>query len=168
LRLRETVRDWNAGDEKTTAYADLMFAFALTRPFAAALGLAPAAIAQDQLAALGRVAVDIKDTFTTAAYFCLARLWIIEAALQPLLVPARSAVDPEGYPADLAWLARQGRAVWELEQAIHEEGHFADLPVLADVMEKAGCSAGAVLAQLRESGRHDPGCRTFAVLLGKE
>jgi hypothetical protein len=48
--------------------------------------------------------------------------------------------------------------VTRLAQAIHEEGAFERLPILADALEEAGCDNEEVLAHLREPRMHFRGC----------
>jgi hypothetical protein len=43
-------------------------------------------------------------------------------------------------------------------QAIYEERRFADLPILADALEEAGCDHADVLARCRSGGEHVIGC----------
>jgi hypothetical protein len=72
----------------------------------------------------------------------------------------QAAVDP-------AWLAWQGGTVVRLAEAIYEERHFADLPVLADALEEAGCSDQEILGHCRGPGPHAKGCWLIDLLLGK-
>jgi hypothetical protein len=72
-----------------------------------------------------------------------------------------AAVDP-------AWLARHDGAVPRLAQGIYDEGRFADLPVLADALEEAGCADETVLAHCRGGGPHVRGCWVLDLLLGKK
>ncbi len=50
------------------------------------------------------------------------------------------------------------RTVPRLARAIYEEHSFADLPVLADALEDAGCTDGPILDHLRRPGPHARGC----------
>jgi hypothetical protein len=63
-----------------------------------------------------------------------------------------------------AW---DGGAVVKLAQAIHDGRTFADLPVLADALEDAGCSDDAILSHLRSAGPHVRGCWALDALLGR-
>jgi hypothetical protein len=67
-----------------------------------------------------------------------------------------------------AWLDRNGGAVRRLAQAIHDRRRFADLPVLADALEEAGCDDAALLAHCRDGSDHVLGCWALDLLLGKE
>jgi hypothetical protein len=68
---------------------------------------------------------------------------------------------------DPAWLAWNGGAVRKMAESIYEERRFADLPVLADALEDAGCADAAVLAHCRGPGEHVRGCWVVDLLLGK-
>jgi hypothetical protein len=54
-----------------------------------------------------------------------------------------------------------------LAEAIYQERRWADLPVLADALEKAGCQDARVLEHLRGPGPHVRGCFVLDLLLGK-
>jgi hypothetical protein len=57
--------------------------------------------------------------------------------------------------------------VTQLAWAIYAERGFDRLPILADTLEDAGCTARAILDHLRESGPHVRGCWALDLLLGK-
>jgi hypothetical protein len=65
----------------------------------------------------------------------------------------------------LRW--KQGMVV-QLAQAIYEERHFQDLPVLADALEDAGCTNPDLLAHFRGPGPHVLGCWGLDTVLKKE
>jgi hypothetical protein len=68
-------------------------------------------------------------------------------------------------PATARW--NDGTVV-RLAQAIYDEHRFADLPVLADALEEAGCTDEGILGHLREQGAvHVRGCHILDLLLGK-
>jgi hypothetical protein len=67
---------------------------------------------------------------------------------------------------DRSWLDQNGGTVRKLAQAIAGEGRFADLPVLADALEDAGCRSGVILAHCRERGEHPARCWVLDLLLG--
>jgi hypothetical protein len=54
-----------------------------------------------------------------------------------------------------------------LAQAIYNDHRFGDLPILADALEEAGCSATDILDHLRGPGPHVRGCWVVDLLLGK-
>lgn len=58
--------------------------------------------------------------------------------------------------------------VASLTQGIYEERRFADLPILADAFEEAGCTDEAILSHCRGPGPHVRGCWVVDLLLGKE
>jgi hypothetical protein len=67
-------------------------------------------------------------------------------------------------PSSLAW---NGGAVRKIAQAIYDGRRFADLPVLADALEDAGCADAAILGHCRGGGEHVRGCWVVDLLLGK-
>jgi hypothetical protein len=69
---------------------------------------------------------------------------------------------------DRAWLARNDRAVLKLARAIYDERDFADLGVLADALEDAGCRDERLLDHCREPGEHVHGCWALDCVLARE
>jgi len=65
------------------------------------------------------------------------------------------------------WLRANAEAVPKVARAIYEEKHFADLPVLADALEEAGCAEAALLGHLRAPGPHVRGCWALDAVLGR-
>jgi hypothetical protein len=63
-----------------------------------------------------------------------------------------------------AWLTPDVRA---LAQALYAGREFERLPILADALEDAGCTAQAILDHLRGPGEHVRGCWVLDLLLGK-
>jgi hypothetical protein len=57
--------------------------------------------------------------------------------------------------------------VLALARGIAEDGAFADLPLLADALEEAGCSDPDLLAHCRQGGEHLPGCWAVDLLCGR-
>jgi hypothetical protein len=59
-----------------------------------------------------------------------------------------------------AILRRSGlnRTIRAIAETIYAERQFADLPILADALEDAGCADAPILAHLREPGPHVRGC----------
>jgi hypothetical protein len=74
--------------------------------------------------------------------------------------PLPSAVEP-------AWLAWNDGTIPRLAQSIYEERRFADMPILADALEEAGCTQADILAHLRGPGPHARGCWCLDLLLRK-
>jgi hypothetical protein len=72
-----------------------------------------------------------------------------------------AAVDP-------LWAVRHDHAAAGLATAIYEQRAFAELPILADALEDAGCSDPVVLDHCRRPGLHVRGCWLLDRLLGKE
>jgi hypothetical protein len=69
---------------------------------------------------------------------------------------------------DPSWLRWKDGALPKMAQAIYDERRFADLPVLADALEDAGCADAAVLGHCRSGREHVRGCWVIDLLLGKE
>jgi hypothetical protein len=68
---------------------------------------------------------------------------------------------------DRRWLAWNNRAVERLAHNVYGEPDFSQLPLLANLLEEAGCSNADILAHCRQSGSHVPGCWVIDLLLGK-
>jgi hypothetical protein len=67
-------------------------------------------------------------------------------------------------PGVRAW---NGGALAHLAQAILERARFAELAVLADALEAAGCRDAAILAHCRGPSDHAPGCWVLELVLGR-
>jgi hypothetical protein len=59
---------------------------------------------------------------------------------------------------DPGWLAWQGGTVRRLATGIYEERRFAELPILADALEDAGCDHADILNHCRGGSEHARGC----------
>jgi len=68
---------------------------------------------------------------------------------------------------DPAWLRWNDGAIPRIAQAIYDDRRFADLPVLADALEEAGCTSADILDHCRQGGEHVRGCWVVDLLLGK-
>src|SRR5262249_8474012 len=66
-----------------------------------------------------------------------------------------------------AWRRADGRDLQWVARGVYEERRFADLPILADALEDAGCADADVLAHCRSPGPHVRGCWVVDLLLGK-
>jgi hypothetical protein len=82
--------------------------------------------------------------------------------LRDLFSPFRPpvAIDPAVLPYD-------GGASPRLAEAIYRDQRFEDLPVLADLLEEAGCTDAALLGHLRGPGPHALGCWALDAALGR-
>ena len=67
---------------------------------------------------------------------------------------------------DASWLRWHDGTVAKMARAIHSERCFADLPILADALEEAGCTDGAILEHCRSEPIHARGCWVVELLLG--
>ncbi|OAI42267.1 hypothetical protein AYO40_00035 [Planctomycetaceae bacterium SCGC AG-212-D15] len=65
---------------------------------------------------------------------------------------------------DRAWLSA---TVCQLSASIYVERGFERLPILADALEDAGCTAGELLKHLRQPSPHVRGCWALDLVLGK-
>lgn len=65
------------------------------------------------------------------------------------------------------WLGWNGGSVRHLAHAIYEDRRFADLPILADALEDAGCDDPVLLAHCRAGGPHVRGCWVIDLLRGQ-
>jgi hypothetical protein len=66
------------------------------------------------------------------------------------------------------WLTWNDGEVVRAARAIYEEGRFADMPRLADLLEQAGCTDEVVLSHCRSGEQHARGCWLLDCFLGKE
>jgi hypothetical protein len=66
------------------------------------------------------------------------------------------------------WLVWNSGTIPKLAQAIYDERRFANLPILADALEEAGCDSADILFHCRQPGEHVRGCWVVDLLLGKE
>lgn len=77
-------------------------------------------------------------------------------------------VNPLRLPGAVPWLAWQNDRVRRLADAIYAERSFEQLPVLADMLEEAGCDDAAVLDHCRADRPHVPGCWVVDSILGRD
>jgi len=70
--------------------------------------------------------------------------------------------------ADDAWLVWNDNFVGKLAADLYEQQRFADLPLLADALEDAGCTDTSFLGHLRSVGPHVRGCWVLDCVLGKQ
>jgi hypothetical protein len=68
---------------------------------------------------------------------------------------------------DPAWLRWNDGTVVKMAQAIYDENRFADLPVLADALQDAGCDNEEILIHCRTPMEHPRGCWVVDALLRK-
>jgi len=66
------------------------------------------------------------------------------------------------------WLAWNNGTVRKVAQSIYDLRAFAELPILADVLEEAGCSDGRILRHLREKVEHTRRCWCLRRILAVE
>jgi hypothetical protein len=68
---------------------------------------------------------------------------------------------------DPAWLTWHGGLLVSMAQKMYDSRDFADMSVLADALEEAGCTNPDILAHCRSGGEHVRGCWVIDALLGK-
>jgi hypothetical protein len=66
-----------------------------------------------------------------------------------------------------SWLVCNASAVLGIARHIYEEKCFADMPILADALEDAGCSNTDILDHCRSEKEHVRGCWLLDLLLAK-
>jgi hypothetical protein len=69
---------------------------------------------------------------------------------------------------DRSWRSWNDEAVVKLARAIYEERAFDRLPLLASLLETAGCTDPDLLAHFRTPGEHARGCWAVDLLLCKQ
>lgn len=66
-----------------------------------------------------------------------------------------------------SWILWEGGWFKRKAQTIYDERRFADLPLLADALQEAGCTDADILAHLRSPGPHIRGCWAVDLILAK-
>lgn len=67
-----------------------------------------------------------------------------------------------------SWMLWNNGTVRKLAKAMYVERRFADLPLMADALEEAGCDNEDILAHCRSRDEHVRGCWVLDLLLGKQ
>jgi hypothetical protein len=70
--------------------------------------------------------------------------------------------------ADPCWLRWNDGTVPKIANTIADEKSFADLPILADALQEAGCDKELLLSHCRANVEHQRGCWVLDFILGKE
>jgi hypothetical protein len=68
---------------------------------------------------------------------------------------------------DPSWFAWRDGLLVSMARHLYQSREFADLPVLADALEEAGCDDAELLAHLRGAGLHTRGCWALDAILNK-
>ena len=68
---------------------------------------------------------------------------------------------------DLAWLSWHDDLLVSMAHRMYDAHDFADMPILADALEEAGCTDADILNHCRQPGEHVRGCWVVDLLLGK-
>jgi hypothetical protein len=124
-----------------------------------------AAVAAAQRAQLGwnaaRTAAEAAGEVETAAERAAAKVGDLETLRDIFGNPFRAAaLDP-------AWLNWNHGCVVAVAQSLYQERAFADLPILADALQDAGCAEEDILVHCRSGERHVRGCWVVDALLGQ-
>lgn len=69
---------------------------------------------------------------------------------------------------DPTWRLWNHGAVRHIAEQIAARGNFADMPILADALEDAGCSDEELLQHMRSGTAHVPGCWALDAVLRRE
>jgi hypothetical protein len=88
------------------------------------------------------------------------------------VVQARLLRDVLGNPfrpvtIDPAWLRWHDGLLVSMARQMYDSRDFTDMPILADALEEAGCTAQEILSHCRSGGEHVRGCWVVDLLLGK-
>jgi hypothetical protein len=94
---------------------------------------------------------------------------VYAAATQAQAALLRDIVGNPFHPVaiDPAWVAWSRSTVRRIAAEIYEEDRFAELPVLADALEDAGCDDLHLLTHCRSDEMHVRGCWAIDLLLGR-
>jgi hypothetical protein len=88
-----------------------------------------------------------------------AQCELLRDLFAPLFRPVR---------ADPAWARWQDGTVLKMARSIYERRSFAELPVLADALEEAGCTSAELLSHCRRPGAHARGCWVLDLLTDRD
>jgi hypothetical protein len=93
----------------------------------------------------------------------------VEAAFRALADLVREVLGNPFRPSkvDPAWPEWNHGAVRHIAEQIEATANFADLPILADALEEAGCTDEHLLRHCREDRVHVPGCWALDAILGR-
>ena len=80
---------------------------------------------------------------------------------------ARDILPSPATPPAAAFAPWLGPTVVGVAEAIYRNRSYADLPILADALEEAGCDDATVLGHCRGPGRHWRGCWVLDALTGR-
>ena len=69
---------------------------------------------------------------------------------------------------DTSWLTWHDGLLVSMARRMYDSRDFADMPVLADALEEAGCANADILEHLRGPGSHVRGCWVVDALLARE
>jgi hypothetical protein len=93
--------------------------------------------------------------------------WNAEAAAQAEFMREIFGNPFQPIKVEKRWRTANDGAVVRLAQSICQEGSFADMPILADALEEAGCREEAILSHCWGTAGHVLGCWVLDVLLAR-
>jgi hypothetical protein len=67
-----------------------------------------------------------------------------------------------------SWSSWNNGTAVAIARAVRDEGRWAELPILADALEEAGCTSAPLLTHLRNKGPHARGCWALEALLSDD
>jgi hypothetical protein len=71
-------------------------------------------------------------------------------------------------PVNPSWLRWKNGTLGKIAQAIYDERRYEEMPILADALDEAGCTAPDILQHCRQHKEHVRGCWVVDLLLGKK
>jgi hypothetical protein len=94
--------------------------------------------------------------------------WVAESKAQAAVI--RDLLGPLPFrtlKADPSWLRWHGGLLVSMARRMYDSRDFADMPVLADALEEAGCRDADILGHCRSGGQHVRGCWVVDLVVGK-
>jgi hypothetical protein len=154
---RDLSAAWEAADRAAEEIDDELDEEDSFLPYHAALAALWSAISEDDYTSI--------ELASHSAYYALRS---VESTDEPE-TQGRFLCDILGCPPSLSldpsWLTP---TVITLAQLIYNDRTFADLPILADALEDAGCDNEDILSHCRGDSPHVRGCWVLDLLLGKQ
>lgn len=89
----------------------------------------------------------------------------LKAQAEVMVEIAGNLLEPA--PFDPFWVSWGDGIVAKMAQTIYDERDFAQMPILGDALEDAGCADGRILGHCRDQTTHYRGCWLLDLLLGR-
>jgi len=116
----------------------------------------------------GRVAKEREREWEARIRQACADVWWTERGAQAELLRCIAAPPSCSFDLATSWRQWEGGVVVRIAETLYNHRLFADLPILADALEDAGCDNADILSHCRSAGLHVRGCWILDLLLGKE